>query len=237
MARRPAGWGSLNQQGALGYARYGVWSASEGLARFPYFPATEYDAPAAADRLLAAIVRLEAELPFALTDVYECWLCADSHPLALLATSTALPERRTAAHWRALPEDAQAAAIETRVQRAGNCTCWFRRDADGSGDALANAAPCPSQEQSLPAAAFPERLLAVDIFALAEDRALISAFLARQAARLLMLPLMTATRATLEQSAIADAAGVAHYVRLYPAHADPALIKRLQVEARMRASV
>ena len=96
--------------------------------------------------------------------------------------------------------------------------------------------PPTVQARCLPAAAFPECLLAIDAFDLAGDRSLISAFLARQAARLLMLPLSAATRAALEQSAIGDAHGVAHYCRLYPAQADPALITRLQVEARLRAA-
>lgn len=236
MARRPAGWGSLNRQGSLGFARYAVWSASEGLARFPYAPATDFDASAAAEELRAAIVRLDSELPFALADAYECWRCADTRPVALLATSTTLPERRSVSHWRALPEDPQAAAIESCVQHTGNRNLWFRRATDGSGECLEAAATANPEERPLPAATFPECLLAVDAFALAEDRALISGFLARQAARLLMLPLSRPTRATLEQSAIADACGVAHFSRLYPAQADPALVTRLQVEARLRAS-
>ena len=220
----------------MDYARYAVWSASEGLARFPYSPATEFDAPAAADTLRVAIVGLESDLPFVLADVYECWRCADTRPVALLATSTTLPERRSVSHWRALPEDPQAAAIEACVQRAGNCTRWFRRAADGSGECLEASSTGSPEAGPLPAESFPECLLAVDSFALAEEQALISGFLARQAARLLMLPLSTPTRATLEQSAIADACAVAHFSRLYPAQADPALVTRLQVEACLRAS-
>lgn len=236
LARRPAGWGSLNREGTLGYARYAVWSASEGLALFPYFPATEFATAAAAEILLAEISRLAAALPFVLADNYECWRCADAKPVALLATSTAPPERWSVPHWRALPEYPQAALLETRVHRAGNCNRWFRRSTDGSGECLDNGAGGNPDAQVLPASAFPECLLAVDAFTLAEDRTLIVEFLARQAARLLMLPLSTATRATLEKSAIADAEGVAHYSRLYPAQADPALLTRLQVEARLRAS-
>ena len=236
LARRPAGWGSLNRQGPLDYARYAVWSTSEGLARFPYFPTTEFDAATAADILKAAIAEHEADLPFALADIYECWRCADARPVALLASATVLPERRVVSRWRALPEDPQASEIEARVQRAGNCTLWFRRTADGSGECLDVAAPTNTQTKHLPSTAFPECLLSIDAFDLAADRSLISAFLARQAARLLMLPLSTATRAALEQFAVEDAHGVAHYCRLYPARADPALVTRLQVEARLRAS-
>ena len=123
-------------------------------------------------------------MPFALVDNYECWRCADARPVALLAAATALPERRTVSGWRALPDDPQAAEIEERVLHAGNCTLWFRRATDGSGEYLDVA-----DSTCLPAAAFPECLLAVDAFNLAGDRFLISAFLARQAARLLMLPL------------------------------------------------
>jgi len=236
LARRPAGWGSLNRQGALDYARYAVWSKSEGLARFPYSPATEFDATAAAEFLMAAIAEHEADLPFALIDNYECWRCADARPVALLAAAAALPERRTVSGWRALPDDPQAGEVEARVQRAGNCTRWFRRATNGSGEYLDVPARTPVEARGLPAAAFPECLLAVDAFDLAGDRSLISAFLARHAARLLMLPLSAATRAALEQAAIGDAHGVAHYCRLYPAQADPTLITRLQVEARLRAA-
>ncbi len=206
------------------------------MAKFPYFPATEFDATAAAGFLTAAIAVHEADLPFAQVDNYECWRCADARPVALLAAATALPERRTVAGWLALPDDPQAAEVEERVRRAGNCTHWFRRATDGSGEYLDVAGSTLGQPSYLPAAAFPECLLAVDAFDLAGDRSLISAFLARQAARLLMLPLSAATRAALEQAAIGDAHGVAHYCRLYPAQADPALITRLQVEARLRGA-
>jgi hypothetical protein len=234
LARRPAGWGSLNRQGALDYARYAVWSRTEGLARFPYFPATEFDPTAAAGLLIAAIAGHEADLPLALIDSYECWCCADARPMALLAAANALPEHRSVPRWRALPDDPQAAEVEERVRRASTGTHWFRRAADGSGEQLDAAAL--GQPPSLPAAAFAECLLAVDAFDLASDRSLISAYLERQAARLLMLPLSATTRAALEQAAIGDAPGVAHYCRLYPAQEDPGLITRLQVEARLRAS-
>jgi hypothetical protein len=206
------------------------------LARFPYFPATEFDATAAAEFLMAAIAVHEADLPFALVDNYECWRCADARPVALLAGAAALPEHRTVSRWRALPDDPQAAEVEERVLRAGNSTLWFRRATDGSGEYLDIPARTHIEVRRLPVAAFPECLLAADAFDLACDRSLISAFLARQAARLLMLPLSTATRAALEQSAIGDAHGVAHYCRLYPAQADPALITRLQVESRLRTA-
>lgn len=235
LARRPAGWGSLNRQGTLDYARYAVWSKTEGLARFHYFPATEFDATAAANLLIAAITGHEADLPLALTDSYECWCCANAQPIALVVAATALPGHLSVSRWRALPEDPQAAEVEERVRRASTGTIWFRRTADG-GERLDVAASAHSQPRHLPATAFPECLLAVDAFDLAGDRSLISAYLERQAARLLMLPLSATTRATLEQAAIGDAHGVAHYCRLYPAQEDPGLITRLQVEARLRKS-
>jgi len=236
LARRPAGWGSLNRQGPLAYARYAVWSKTEGLARFPYFPATEFDAAVAAGLLIATIAGHEADLPLALIDNYECWCCADARPVALLAAAAAVPEHRSVSRWRALPDDPQAAEVEERVRRASTGTLWFRRTADGGGEHLDVAALAPGQPRYLPAAAFPETLLAVDAFDLASDRSLISAYLERQAARLLMLPLSATTRVALEQAAIGDAHGVAHYCRLYPAQQDPGLITRLQVEARLRAS-
>lgn len=236
LARRPGGWGSLNRQATLDYARHAVWSAAEGLARFPRFPATDYDTTAATDRLLAAIAEHETDLPFALADNFESWQCADDRPVALLASVSALPESRVVSRWRAFPEDPRAADVEARVHRACNHRAWFRRAADGSGVRIDPAARTSAQPDSLPAAAFPECLLAVDAFTDAADRSLLSAYLVRQAARLLMLPLAAETRATLELAAIDDAPGVAHFFNLYPAQADPALLTRLRVEARLRAS-
>ena len=88
------------------------------MAKFPYFPATEFDATTAAGFLTAAIAVHEADLPFALVDNYECWRCADARPVALLAAATALPERRTVPGWRALPDDPQAAEIEEGLAEA-----------------------------------------------------------------------------------------------------------------------
>lgn len=157
-------------------------------------------------------------------------------PVALLAAAAAVPEHRSVSRWRALPDDPQAAEVEERVRRASTGTLWFRRTADGGGEHLDVAALAPGKPRYLPAAAFPETLLDVDAFDLASDRFLISAYLERQAARLLMLTLSATTRAALEQAAIGDAHGVAHYCRLYPAQENPGLITRLQVEARLRAS-
>ena len=236
LARRPAGWGSLNRQGRLDYARYAVWSKTEGLARFPYFPATDFDTAAAADLLISAITGHESDLPLALTDRYECWSCADAQPIALLVAANSMPEYRSVSRWQALPDDPRAAEVEERVRRASTGTLWFQRMADGSGEHLDVAGPGSGRPRNLPAAAFAECLLAVDAFKLEKDRSLISAYLQRQAARLLMLPLSATTRAALEQAAIGDARGVAHYCRLYPAQVDRGLITRLQVEAALRAS-
>jgi hypothetical protein len=248
-APRPAAWGSLNSAGATDYARYAVWSAEEGLARFPRFPTTIDNPALAADKLVVAILDASPRLPFALTDVYECWLCVAGQPVALVASAVAAPASRVVPRWRALTEDPEAKALEAAVAAFHGQSLWFLRAPDGSGRLLDGpkvgaASSGRFRPDGLPAGgtaayapdAFPETLLSAEAFAGTPACEQVVAYLHRLAARLLMLPLRPATRAALEQAAIADAAGVAHFHRLYPAQSDPALITRLRVEARLRAA-
>ena len=224
LAPRPGGWGSLSAGATLEHARYGVWSAAEGLARYPHFPSLS-DAPERAASLVREIEAAQAELPFALDDAFECWLCVGARPVALLATAARLPERRTPPPWRALPEDPAAASVEAAVVALRGGGQWFGPAAAGLKVSLGGTAPMTMPELPLDAEAFP-----------ASAREVVEAYLDRLAPRLLTLPLCAPTRARLERAACADAAGVAHFHRLYPEVCDPALITRLRVEARLRAA-
>ncbi len=233
LAPRPAAWGSLNSRNpALDFARYGVWSASEGLARFPRFPSSTRDLAADAGVLLQAIARTRSEIPYALADTVECWLCLGERPVALLATATRLPERRIPMPWHALPESPLAASVESAVRELRGTSLWFETWADGRRQKVGGG---HTANNSVHDGAFPELLLATDLFP-AATRPMIEAYLIQLAPRLLTLPLQPDTRARLELAATADAAGVAHFFRLYPAQCDPELITRLRVEALLRAA-
>jgi hypothetical protein len=229
LAPRPAAWGSLNSgNAALDYARYGVWSASEGLARFPRFPSSARDLVADANLLLQTIARTRDQIPYALTDTTECWLCVGELPVALLAAATQLPERRVPMSWHALPENPLAAVLESAVRDLRGTSLWFETLAEGRRQKVGAGKTAVDW-------VFPELLLAIDAFP-AAVRPLINTYLDQLAPRLLTLPLHTETRARLEQAAVADATGVAHFYRLYPAQCDAELITRLRVEARLRAA-
>lgn len=226
LAPRPGAWGSLEASGGMGHARYGVWSATEGFARYPRVPQLP-DAAARVDRLRREIEAAVDALPFALNDDFECWLCVGARPVALLATAEAMPARRTPPPWRALPDDEAASALESAVRALPAGRQWFAPESDGMKVSLGGTA--------LAAAAFPE--LPLDVAAFPEPlRPMVVAYLDRLAARLLTLPLGAATRARLERAAAADAIGVARFHRLYPAMCDAALITALRVEARLRSA-
>ena len=235
LAPRPAAWGSLNSTGTTDYARYAVWSAQEGLARFPRFPATVDNPVIAADALVTAIIEALPRLPFALSDVYECWLCIAQQPVALIASAASAPASRVVPRWRAMPEDPAANFLEAAVAALHGQSLWFMRAPDGSGRLL-DGPKVGVGGTAYDSQAFPETLLSAEVFAGTAACEQMVAYLYRLAARLLMLPLSPANRALLEQVASADAAGVAHFHRLYPAECDPELITRLRVEARLRAT-
>ncbi len=174
-------------------------------------------------------------MPFALTDVYECWLCVAQQPVALIASAASAPASRVVPRWRAMPEDPAAQRLEAAVAALHGQSRWFLSAPDGSGRLL-DAPKVGAGGTAYAPDAFPETLLAAEAFAGTAACEQVVAYLHRLAARLLMLPLRPATRVALEQAASADATGVAHFHRLYPAQCDPALITRLRVEARLRAA-
>jgi hypothetical protein len=242
LAERPVGWGSLN----LGRAetlfyRYGVWSAEEGLARYPVHPAVERQRlHRAAERLVEALVAPPADEVVEQGDRFECWLldAAEQQPLVLLAAAASAETipAHVSSRWHAAPGDAEslaglgrerAEALERGVARRAGQLAWFERLDDGCGRRVGGA-----NSPTLPAAAFPELLVSESW----SDDALQAALVAYTdwlAPRLLMLPLAPATRKRLECAAAAQADAVAHFFRLYPAVADTQLMNALRVQARL----
>ena len=251
---RSVGWGSLGTTKQLALYRFGVWSGREGLARFPSPPTVDQElARAAGQALLEAAHATQPLLPLPLCDRYERWLVdasPEQRPLALLA---AVSGAEPLALGRAPPwacmlgneeglAPGERAALEAQVRaRAGQTGRgqWFRREADGTGMALAAREPMPGQRSEayggrwLDAAAFPELLLREDWDDPGERRR-VADYLAGLAPRLLMLPLRTETRARLERLASPQALAVDHFHRLYPRVVDEAWLVRLRVEAQLR---
>lgn len=248
-AERPAGWGSLNAGKTLRMLyRYGIWSADEGLARFPAPPTVDRAEARDMADLLVETARESADLlPFPLADHYELWLLdetPDAAPLALLDAVTearGVDERRIPA-WTCAPADAPGldpgdrASLNDQVRaRAGQThrSRWFLREPGGAGVELDGDSAAETPSRRLEAERFPELLIS-DEWASPEAQARADDYLAWQAPRLLMLPMTSATRERLERAAARQALAVDRFHRLYPEVTDPELIVRLRVEARLR---
>jgi hypothetical protein len=245
LTERPVGWGSLN----LGrvetlFYRYGVWSAADGLARYPTHPALErqrlHRAAEGLVEALSAAPAAAADGAGERGDCFECWLldAADRRPLALLAavaSAEAIPAH-VSSRWHAAPDDAEslaglgrerAEALERAVARRSGSHAWFQRMDDGGGQKVGSG-----ETVMLDADAFPELLLS-ESWPDDGAAAAVAGYVEWLAPRLLMLPLAQATRARLERAAAAQADAVAHFFRLYPAVADTQLMNALRVQARL----
>jgi len=241
---RPAGWGSLN----LGrtetlFCRFGVWTAAEGLARFPLHAAIDRNRlQQVTTRLVDVLESRNDAAAFELADRFECWLLsADTEqPLALLAavnSREAIPERLSS-RWHAAPADNEslhglgrdaADQLERWVARRGGARVWFERLPDdrrrkvGAGETAAGSGE-----------AFPELLL--DTHWPVAEATLVADYLDWLAPRLLMLPLAAATRTRLEQAAVRQVEAVAAHFRLYPQVIDQAALTAARVQAQLKAA-
>lgn len=242
----PVGWGYLNRgQVATSYCRYAVWSAADGLTCSPLPPQfVRSEADAAVAGLIEAVAAALPRLPFALADSIEGWLIdvQNRKPLALLGSrlvNAPLPER-SRRRWFAAQSDAPGAmstdfaSLETVVSKLALAeVVWIKRADDGSGCAIdAHGQPLA---QRFDAADFPELLLELPPGRADEEIVRLENYRAWLAPRLLMLPLLPATRARLEVAAARQPTEVAHFFRLYPAVADPALLNALRVQAQLIA--
>lgn len=257
IGERPAGWGSLNAgRTEARYYRYGVWSAEEGLARYPGQLVQTVSEHSRGDGAVGRLIEALAEAPVETTmgaameggsvensDSCECWLLDTEslRPMALLAavaTAADIP-KHVGSRWRAAPGDAnslagfgreRAAALERLAARRAGPLAWFERAADGSGKKVGAGATA-----ILPQDAFPELLLS-EAWPTA-DRELASVYFDWLAPRLLMLPLAPTTRARLESAASAQPVEVAHFFHLFPAVIDSVLMNSLRVQARLKHSL
>jgi hypothetical protein len=236
------------------FFNWGVWSLQKGMQGVCANPILDIGfMSTAAERLVALLRQQTDRLPFELKDHYERWACdRQGNPVALLdsAITRAELERQPAHLWcagardeQAFPSPSLAAAphaasgtaapraaldyLERQVNQRAATPLDFQRNPDGTGTRL-------HDERQLPAAAFPETGLVEDW----HDQlttAVVRDYLDWSAPLLLTLPHLSDTqRERLERAALARATLVADLHRLFPAVANPQLIERARVEARLR---
>ncbi|MCG6967694.1 MAG: hypothetical protein LJE59_14430 [Chromatiaceae bacterium] len=229
--------------------KFGTWSERAGLRRAPIrMPTFDARVRAEGGRLLAAVQRHAAELPFALADHFELWLlnAATGLPLALIASGCSMHdcEAPAGARWtpgqlcmRELPEARELNNVIAELAGANPQAQWFERHADGSGSARSAVAGSHARlRQTLPSACFAP--LFVDAGALSEQQqGLLSALLRWQSPALLQLPdLSIEQRARFEAAACAHALRLAEQLPLYPRVLDSSAVTAALVEARLRNS-
>ncbi len=259
VAERPSHtWRSINAIAPdAQYFNFGLWDAVGGMQRVPANPLLDIGVMTVeADRVIEALQRVEARLPFQLADCYECWATdQDDLPLALLATAESrdLTERIRVRDWQATrPGDHRFVAsslresgsrtsdergprlhaerVERRIRDHTRHRRWFRRRADGSGEPLETTPAAPR----LPPEAFPPLGLRQS-WEEPGIQALVNDYVAWLAPRLLLLQdLPDELRSALEPLACRQAIDLDEHHRLLPQIIDSALIEAAQVEARLR---
>jgi hypothetical protein len=240
--------------------RYGSWSDKQGLKRGAIYPSEDFRMLEHRGALVYEYLLGHcADIPFPFHDRYELWLLDGAgEPLALLDSVNREQdiEQDRPIEWRAGREcrrhfrSATVRGAEGMMQSAGEQleklvneragrsprAQWFRRDADGSGAGLGgiNLADGAATRR-LPGSAFAEFFLSLPVDNPGEQR-LVREFHAWQAPCLLLLQgLDDATRARLEQQAVARARAVEQHCRLYPSVIDVEAIRAARVEALLRA--
>jgi hypothetical protein len=242
--------------------RYGSWTRDQGLKRGPLYPSEDFRRlEAMGATVYEHLLEVHDRIPFPFADRFELWLLdRGGLPLALLQ-SVVRPQDmdlRFAPQWRpgiAARERFTSASADALAPRHGGatsaadclaryvgslagerpCAQWFRRDPDGSGNALQGTGPSPLPEGSvLPSEDFPLLMISERGHDEAHRR-LIEEFFAWQAPWLLTLGhLGTPTRRRLEQQARSQALLVAAQHRLYPEAADRSVMNAILVEAALR---
>ncbi len=239
------------------FFNFGLWDKEAGLHRIPANPIMDIGSmSAAANALVGMLPPLLKQLPFALTDRYECWSTDHrGEPVALLATTDAAeamgdlrPGRWQATRLvdhgfvsaslmtRGIPAVGDlgprqhAEQLERQVRRLGQHKAWFHRRSDGSGERV-RSTNGPSVEH---ANTMPPLGLKTD-WDDPGDQALVNDYLAWQAPRLLMLQDIDDTQRTwLEQHACRQAVELAAVFRLIPRILDRDSIEAARVEAALR---
>jgi len=239
------------------FFNFGLWDAEGGLQKIPANPVMDIGGMTrAAEALTSELQRLVRQLPFRLSDRYECWSTDyQGNPIALLATTEdpqRMPDIR-AARWQAtrvsehgfvspslaalgIPADGDlgprqhAEHLERQVRQSGQQRVWFERSESGAGRRI----DARDQPLELPGSAFPPLGLKVD-WKDQQTRDLATDYLAWQAPRLLMLQdIDDRQRGWLEPHACHQAVELATTYRLIPRVIDHQLIEAARVEARLR---
>ena len=239
------------------FFNFGLWDAEGGLQKIPANPVMDIGGMTrAAEALTSELQRLVRQLPFRLSDRYECWSTDyQGNPIALLATTEdpqRMPDIR-AARWQAtrvsehgfvspslaalgIPADGDlgprqhAEHLERQVRQSGQQRVWFERSESGAGRRI----DARDQPLELPGSAFPPLGLKVD-WKDQQTRDLATDYLAWQAPRLLMLQdIDDRQRGWLEPHACHQAVELATTYRLIPHVIDHQLIEAARVEARLR---
>jgi len=239
------------------FFNFGLWDAEGGLQKIPANPVMDIGGMTrAAEALTSELQRLAGQLPFRLSDHYECWSTDyQGNPIALLATTEdaqRMPDIR-AARWQAtrvsehgfispslaalgIPADGDlgprqhAEHLERQVRQSGQQRVWFERSESGTGRRIDPR----DQPVDLPASAFPPLGLKTD-WKDQQPRDLATDYLAWQAPRLLMLQdIDDRQRRWLEPHACRQAVELAAAYRLIPQVIDHRLIEAARVEARLR---
>jgi hypothetical protein len=239
------------------FFNFGLWDAKGGLQKIPANPVMDIGGMTrAAEALTSELHRLGGQLPFRLSDRYECWSTDyQGNPIALLATTEdpqRMPDIR-AARWQAtrvsehgfvspslvalgIPADGDlgprqhAEHLERQVRQSGQQKAWFERSESGTGRRI----DPPNPAAPLPASAFPPLGLKTD-WKDQQTRDLATDYLAWQAPRLLMLQdIDDRQRRWLEPEACRQAVELAAAYRLIPHVIDHRRIEAARVEARLR---
>lgn len=239
------------------FFNFGLWDLDGGLQKVRANPVMDIGGMTeAADELVEHLRYLLDELPFGLTDDYECW--ATDHvgePVALLAT-TEDPSRlrdlrverwhatRLADHSFVSPALTEAGIpsrgdlgprqhaeqLERQVRQLGQHKTWFQRLPDGRTCRIAS----DGKRGPVTEIRFPSLGLKTD-WADELARSLAWDYLDWQAPRLLMLPgLDEDERRRLEPLACRQAIELAAVYRLLPRIIDHGAIEAARVEARLR---
>ena len=236
-------WGSLNKDSAeVMHCRYGLWSETDGLVRYPYQAGFDpHTSRRQVEKLTEAIREVSPGLPFAFRDNRELWLLdqQDKRPIALLASMNPqnkpvppLPRYWKASMTGSTPSQQRfprAHGLEEIVRRRAGFNLerrWVDRQADGSGISYDSG-------EFIQARAFPPYLLTLE-WANADQRSLAHDFIAWTAPVLLTLQhLSSRSRERLERHLYVQAQSIEHHWRLYPQVLDKDLLTAARVQCRL----
>lgn len=225
--------------------RYGSWSEHQGLKlSMVRGTSTSSIIEQVGEKLVAAVMKYSAQVPFRLIDRFECWLLTSDHkPLALIASTDTEAGKRafaapkwhpgTAAFDSFSSEQGDAKCLQQLInRRAGDraMTVWLERKKTAQGycgDGVTDAG------DTIPAAELPAGMV-LQQWDDAGDAALVRDYLSWQAPWLLQLDYFDdEERAGLEEQAWKRPVLCAQQYRLFARVIDRQQLKVTRVKARL----